>query len=120
MINQNNNRPHNNYGVIQNKRYQSEKLRRSSSMVDIHIINPNSKKNIIQNINTKNYSKNMIHSNGNSLERRYKYYDPRRYDYEGSCYGDETYNYYLNSPMRGDISADWKFPPLYCYNYRPK
>ena len=48
--------------------------------------------------------------------RNEKHYNPRRYDYENSRYGDNTYNYYLNEPMRGDISSDWKFPPLYRYN----
>ena len=53
--------------------------------------------------------------NGNE---RYKYYNPRRYDYKGSSYGDYTYNYYLNAPMRGDKSQSWKYPPIYYYNFR--
>ena len=53
--------------------------------------------------------------NGNE---RYKYYNPRRYDYKGSRYGDYTYNYYLNAPMRGDKSQSWKYPPIYYYNFR--
>ena len=28
------------------------------------------------------------------------------------------YNYYLNAPMRGDISEDFKYPPR--YYYKPK
>ena len=51
--------------------------------------------------------------NGN---KRYKYYNPNRFDYKGSRYGDYSYNYYLNAPMRGDKSQSWKFPPLYYYN----
>ena len=45
----------------------------------------------------------------------YHKYTPFRGDYENSRYGDYTYNYYLNSPMRGDVSEDWKFPPQYYY-----
>ena len=101
------------------KRYQGEKLRKSSSMANIPINNHKIRKNIIQNDNKIDFYENMINSSGN-YEKRYKFYNPRRYDYEGSRYGDKTYNYYLNSPMRGDISADWKFPPLYYYNYIPK
>lgn len=101
------------------KRYQGEKLRKSNSMANIPINNHKIRKNIIQNDNKIDFCENMVNSMGN-YEKRYKYYNPRRYDYEGSRYGDKTYNYYLNSPMRGDISADWKFPPLYYYNYIPK
>ena len=101
------------------KRYQCEKLRKSSSMANIPINNHKIRKNIIQNDNKIDFCENSVNSMGN-YEKRYKYYNPRRYDYEGSRYGDKTYNYYLNSPMRGDISADWKFPPLYYYNYISK
>lgn len=101
------------------KRYQGEKLRKSNSMANIPINNHKIRKNMIQNDNKIDFCENMVNSMGN-YEKRYKYYNPRRYDYEGSRYGDKTYNYYLNSPMRGDISADWKFPPLYYYNYTPK
>ena len=48
----------------------------------------------------------------------YRYYSPFRNDYQGSRYGSYTYNYYLNAPMRGDISEDFKYPPQ--YYYRPK
>ena len=118
--NKNNNRYIHNYDNQNMKRYQGEKLRRSSSMADIPINYSNNKRNLIKNINRDNYSENLAYSMGDTLEKRYKYYNPRRYDYEGSRYGDKTYNYYLNSPMRSDISSDWKFPPIYYYNYRPK
>ena len=100
------------------KRYPVEKLRRSSSMDQIPINRSynNINKNNIQDENDENNSYYI----GNDLTRKYKYYNPYRYDYEGSRYGDDTYNYYLNAPMRGDISADWKFPPLYYYNYNSK
>lgn len=49
---------------------------------------------------------------------RYRKYSPYQRDYEKSRFGDYTYNYYLNAPMRGDISNDWKYPPL--YYYQPK
>ena len=118
--NKNNNRHIHNYDNQNMKRHQGEKLRRSSSMADIPINYSNNKRNLIKNINRDNYSENLAYSMGDTLEKRYKYYNPRRYDYEGSRYGDKTYNYYLNSPMRSDISSDWKFPPIYYYNYRPK
>ena len=96
------------------KRYPVEKLRRSSSMnqmpVNRSYINNNIAKNNIQDEYDGNNSYLME-------TRKCKYYNPYRYDYEGSRYGDNTYNYYLNAPMRSDISADWKYPPLYYYNY---
>lgn len=49
---------------------------------------------------------------------RYRKYSPYQRDYEKSRFGDYTYNYYLNAPMRGDISNDWRYPPL--YYYQPK
>ena len=52
------------------------------------------------------------------VDDRYRYYSPFRNDYEGSRFGGYTYNYYLNAPMRGDISEDFKYPPQ--YYYRPK
>ena len=120
-INSIRNYDNNNYNRNENniKRYQGEKLRKSSSMANIPINNHKIRKNLIQHNNKIDFCDNMVNSMGN-YEKRYKYYNPRRYDYEGSRYGDKTYNYYLNSPMRGDISADWKFPPLYYYNYIPK
>ena len=52
------------------------------------------------------------------IDDKYRYYSPFRNDYDGSRYGSYTYNYYLNAPMRGDISEDFKYPPQ--YYYRPK
>ena len=104
------------------KRYPVEKLRRSSSMEQMpinHSFNNNNSNNsfIVNKNNMDEYDVNNSYSIGNDLSRKYKFYNPYRYDYEGSRYGDNTYNYYLNAPMRSDISADWKFPPLYYYNY---
>lgn len=48
----------------------------------------------------------------------YSKYSPYRNDYGNSRYGDETYNYYLNGPMRSDVSKDWRFPPKYYYSLR--
>ena len=51
------------------------------------------------------------------LENKEKHYNPHSFDYEGSRFGDNTYNYFLNEPMRGNYcGVDWKFPPLYNYN----
>jgi hypothetical protein len=52
------------------------------------------------------------------VDDRYRFYSPFRSDYDGSRYGSYTYNYYLNAPMRGDISEDFRYPPQ--YYYRPK
>ncbi len=52
------------------------------------------------------------------VDDKYRYYSPYRNDYQGSRFGSYTYNYYLNAPMRGDISEDFKYPPQ--YYYRPK
>ena len=52
------------------------------------------------------------------VDDKYRYYSHFRNDYQGSRYGSYTYNYYLNAPMRGDISEDFKYPPQ--YYYRPK
>ena len=55
------------------------------------------------------------------VDDKYRYYSPFRNDYAGSRYGSYTYNYYLNAPMRGDISEDFKYPPQYYYkpNFGP-
>ena len=52
------------------------------------------------------------------VDDKYRYYSPYRNDYNGSRYGSYIYNYYLNAPMRGDISEDFRYPPQ--YYYRPK
>ena len=52
------------------------------------------------------------------IDDKYRYYSPYRNDYDGSRFGSYTYNYYLNAPMRGDISEDFKYPPQ--YYYKPK
>lgn len=100
------------------RRIQGEKLRRNYSMENMVVNRSNIRNIIIRNGNEKEYGDNISYSMGNELSRRYKFYNPYRYDYEGSRYGDNTYNYYLNEPMRSDISKDWKFPPLYCFNYK--
>lgn len=43
-------------------------------------------------------------------------YEREYSDYQRSRFGDYTYNYFLNSPMRGDIAENWKYPPNYYYN----
>ena len=68
--------------------------------------NVSSHNNILNLRRPPQYYKNSI---------MYHKYTPFRGDYENSRYGDYTYNYYLNSPMRGDVSEDWRFPPQYYY-----
>lgn len=111
--NQNTYREHTN---ILKRNEDSPQLKRSSSMDNIPLNHFNIRNNIINLNNKFDYSENMVYSMGDVLSNKYKFYNPRRYDYEGSRYGDHTYNYYLNSPMRSDISSDWRFPPLYYYN----
>ena len=93
--------------------YKSKNFQRSNSMAnmsnDYQRYNNNENNNKIYNL--------LFHN----IQKRYnrfqdgKHYSPFRYDYENSRCDDKTYNYLLKEPMRGDISLDWKFPPLYCY-----
>ena len=77
------------------------------------------KDNRNNNINiTNNESINYMNTDNIYGNKKYKYYNPKRNDYRGSNYGDYSYNYYLNAPMRGDKSQNWEFPPL--YYYKPK
>ena len=48
----------------------------------------------------------------------YNQYNSYKNDYGNSRFGDPTYNYYLNGPMRSDVSKDWRFPPQYYYDVR--
>ena len=66
--------------------------------------------------NEQNYQKNPNeYYHDEDTNNRYNHYSPENNNYGGSRYGDYTYNYYLNSPMRGDRSEDWRFPPVYQY-----
>ena len=49
---------------------------------------------------------------------KYNQYNSYKNDYGNSRFGDQTYDYYLNGPMRSDVSKDWRFPPQYYYNPR--
>ena len=42
-------------------------------------------------------------------------FHPHWQDYDRSKFGDNTYNFFLNGPMRGDVAEDWKYPPQYYY-----
>ena len=93
--------------------YRSLKLEKSNSMVNMS----NNFPKIDQYKDNNNYYK-FHPQNNQRRNNRYqegKHYSPYRYDYEGSRYGDKTYNFLLNGPMRGDVSLDWKYPPLYYY-----
>jgi hypothetical protein len=70
------------------------------------------------NLSERKYEKNNYYNNNerNNNSENINYYNPEKNDYKRSRYGDYTYNYYLNGPMRGDISEDWKFPPIYYYH----
>ena len=88
----------------------NNKLSRSQSLPDLPEYrcrdNISSHSNIMNIRRPPQYYKNSI---------MYHKYTPFRGDYANSRYGDYTYNYYLNSPMRGDVSEDWRFPPQYYY-----
>ena len=69
--------------------------------------------------NGKYYLKNPCdYYRGEEIDDGFRHYNPEDNNYSGSRYGGYIYNYYLNAPMRGDKSEDWRFPPL--YYYRPK
>ena len=93
--------------------YKSKNFQRSNSMANMS--NDYQRYNNNEN-NNKIY--NLLFHNIQKRDNRFqdgKHYSPFRYDYENSRCDDKTYNYLLKEPMRGDISLDWKFPPLYCY-----
>lgn len=93
-------------------KYRGMKLERCNSMANL----PNNFPKIDQYKDNNNYK--FHPQNNQRRNNRYqegKHYSPYRYDYEGSRYGDKTYNFLLNGPMRGDVSLDWKYPPLYYY-----
>ena len=95
------------------------KIRRSNS--DLSFIYNRNNNRYLENNRYDNqsdrYEMNNLYNNDErkGFEKRVNYYNPKRGDYKCSRFGDYTYNYYLNSPMRGDISEDWKFPPIYHY-----
>ena len=65
----------------------------------------------IDNLNDSKFEDQKI------LPIKEKHYNPHSFDFEGSRFGDNTYNFFLNEPMRGNYCGiDWKFPPLYNYN----
>ena len=94
-------------------KYRGMKLERCNSMANL----PNNFPKIDQYKDNNNYYKFHPQNNQrrNNRFQEGKHYSPYRYDYEGSRYGDKTYNFLLNEPMRGDVSLDWKYPPLYYY-----
>jgi hypothetical protein len=59
---------------------------------------------------------------GEEIDDGFRHYNPEDKNYDGSRYGGYIYNYYLNAPMRGDKSEDWRYPPLYYIksSYDPK
>ena len=104
-----------NYGNRNN--FENVNLRRNNSMIAMPKNLPKlNRQNRLIDDNMKNPEDFFQDEEQNPYSRNEKHYSPRRYDYEGSRYGDNTYNFYLKEPMRGDKSSDWKFPPLYCYN----
>ena len=121
-----------NYRVIRNNYFDNNKERRNENRKYM-IRRNNSDLNFIYNNNyndkylenerykDKNQEKYEQNDYDENLEtKEYEeprnHYSPLKNDYKRSRYGDYMYNYYLNAPMRGDISEDWRFPPIYYYN----
>ena len=109
----------NNQKRDENRRYI---MRRNNSDLNFVYNNNYNKDRFIENERYRNqsqikYEPNEYYDNIGikSYNEKRNYYNPERNDYKGSRYGDYTYNYYLNGPMRGDISKDWRFPPIYYY-----
>ena len=129
FINSNNfstyNNYRNNYNDNNNQNREENKkfiMKRNNS--DLDFVNNNNYNNdrFLQNERYRNQIQREYEQNDNyeNMEKRAynekrNYYSPEKNDYKGSRYGDYIYNYYLNSPMRGDISEDWRFPPIYYY-----
>ena len=108
-------RCYNNYNQYKNNSRISN-LRRNDSMLNMSNHFPRIKLNNKMNDEIIKFKNNEEIKEDNPNSRKENHYSPRRYDYEGSRFGDNTYNFYLNEPMRGDASVNWKFPPLYMYN----
>ena len=89
-------------------------MRRNKS--DLYFLDNNRYMERERNEENRYYLKNPIdYYHGEEISDGYRHYSPDSNDYERSRYGDYIYNYYLNSPMRSDISEDWRFPPIYQY-----
>ena len=88
---------------------------RNHRTIDNDIDNFKEKDNDI-GINPNNYYRNDL--SDDISEDGHRHYSPDKNDYHGSRFGGYIYNYYLNAPMRGDKSEDWRFPPLYYYHPR--
>ena len=108
-------RCYNNYNQYKNNSRISN-LRRNDSMLNMSNHFPRIKLKNKMNDEIIKFKNNEESEEDNPNSRNENHYSPRRYDYEGSRFGDNTYNFYLNEPMRGDASVNWKFPPLYMYN----
>jgi hypothetical protein len=114
----------NSYNINNNQRRDEKRryiMRRNNSDLNF-VYNNYNKDRFIENERYRNqsqikYEPNEYYDNIGikSYNEKRNYYNPERNDYKGSRYGDYTYNYYLNGPMRGDISKDWRFPPIYYY-----
>ena len=114
----------NSYNINNNQRRDEKRryiMRRNNSDLNF-VYNNYNKDRFIENERYRNQSQNKYEPNEyydnigiKSYNEKRNYYNPERNDYKGSRYGDYTYNYYLNGPMRGDVSKDWRFPPIYYY-----
>jgi hypothetical protein len=106
------------YNPTHNIIYKAQNLKGNDSILNLSSNLPkiNIKNKLNEKIEDFDYEEDLEEKN--YVSRNGKHYNPRRYDYEGSRFGDDTYNFYLNEPMRGDINSVWKFPPVYYYNSR--
>ncbi len=99
---------------------QNQNLRYNSNLNNYQNYHENNYRNSVEEPKRNYDSKRNYYSNSvDFCQHGFKYYNPNKEDYDGSRYGDYTYNYYLNAPMRSDKSEDWKYPPLYYYKPTP-
>ena len=108
------------YEYTPNINYRIQNLKRNDSMLNLSTNLPklNIRNKLINERVPELEAEEPNYEGRNYFSRNEKHYNPKRYDYEGSRFGDDTYNFFLNEPMRGDVKSVWKFPPVYCYNSR--
>ena len=114
----------NNYNSMNNipyknfEKYNEREIKTSQSQMSSNY--KNKKDENFENFKiTNNYTqKNSNYFKYDNVDDNCRHYSPYRHDFERSRFGSYIYNYYLNAPMRGDISEDFRYPPQ--YYYRPK
>lgn len=105
------NNNYNNYNNQRTNEYNNNMTRINS---DLNIENNNRLRDNINEKDRQYYLKDPTdYYRGEEIDDGFRHYSPEDNNYNGSRYGGYIYNYYLNAPMRGDKSEDWRYPPLY-------